>query len=102
VFSSADALRWKIGPLSEATIGHVGLHTNPRTDTNRTGLDDYVMNGVGGVVFMMLQDFAGRHVQLPLERRFHNVYFRNTTRIFTGPCQSLANLMMLKAPWRRD
>jgi hypothetical protein len=53
--ATVTAVLWKIGPLSEATIGHVGLYSTvnkwglPVRDGNRTGLNDYVLNEVGGI-----------------------------------------------------
>ncbi len=100
-FITVDAFNWKLGPVSEATIGHVGLHLDPKTGTNRTGLNDYVTNEVGGVVLMIGEDWLDKHVAAPFERHTRNRCLINTVRIFTMPSQSWADLMAWKKPWYR-
>ncbi len=100
---AADAVQWKLGPLSEATIGHVGLPTPRQGDRDRTGANDLVLNETGGTVMMMGFQWLDKHVQRPLERRLpgHPVAI-NALRIFTNPPASMANLFRFRAPWYRD
>jgi hypothetical protein len=113
LFATIDAVQWKLGPVSEATIGHVGLPAhwwetpyycklyslpcNPRT-----GLNDLVMNEVGGTVMMIGFQWVDKHIQTPLENRIHNRALIDTMRIFTNPPQSLANFFRFRTPWYRD
>lgn len=112
-FATLDAVQWKLGPVSEATIGHVGLpaywwaepyycnqahmYCHPRT-----GLNDLVMNEVGGTVLTIAFQWADKQVELPIERRFHNRAVIDTTRILSNPPQALANLLRFRRPWFRD
>ena len=66
--ATVAAVLWKIGPLSEATIGHVCLYPTvnksglPIRDGNRTGLNDDVLNGAGGIPLMACEDWLDKHV----------------------------------------
>ncbi len=112
-FATLDAVQWKLGPVSEASIGHVGLPAH-WWDTPyycnlyheychpRTGLNDLVMNEVGGTVLTIAFQWTDKHVQVPIERRFHNRGIIDTTRILGNPPQTLANLLRFRRPWFRD
>ena len=106
--ATVTGVLWKIGPLSEATIGHVGLYPTvnkwglPTRDGNRSGLNDYVLNEVGGVPLMMGEDWLDKHVASRLERHIQNVVLTSAIRIFTSPTRSLANVTRFKKPWYRD
>jgi hypothetical protein len=102
------AVLWRIGPLSEATIGHVGLYPTvdkwglPVRDGNRTGLNDYVLNGAVGVPLTIGEDWLDKHVAHRLEGRMHSRGQIDTIRIFTNPTRSFANLMTFHRPWLRE
>jgi hypothetical protein len=112
-FATVDAVQWKLGPVSEATIGHVGLPAHWWEEpynckffkipcNPRTGLNDLVMNEVGGTAMTIGFQWLDKHVQKPMEIRLHNRPLINTMRILTNPPQSMANLFRLKRPWYRD
>lgn len=112
-FSAVDAVQWKLGPVSEATIGHVGLpphwwdtpyfcNLNHVYCHPRTGLDDLVMNEVGGTAMTIGFQWVDKHLQRPIENRIRNRAVIDTLRIFTNPPQSLANFFRFQAPWYRD
>jgi hypothetical protein len=112
-FAAFDAVQFKLGPVSEASIGHVGLpphwwdqpyycnvahvYCHPRS-----GLNDLVMNEVGGTVLTIAFQWADKHVEIPIEKRTHNRAVIDTTRILSNPPQSLANLLRFRRPWFRD
>jgi hypothetical protein len=113
VFATVDAIQWKLGPVSEASIGHVGLparwwdepyycnllnlHCQPRT-----GVNDLVMNEVGGTVLTIAFQWVDKRFQKPMERRVHNRGVVDAMRILTNPPQSLANFLRFRKPWYRD
>ncbi len=112
-FATLDAVQWKLGPVSEASIGHVGLPAHWWDEPYycnlfheychpRTGLNDLVMNEVGGTVLTIGFQWTDKHVQVPIERRFHNRGVIDTTRILSNPPQTLANLLRFRRPWFRD
>jgi hypothetical protein len=109
--AAADAVIWKVGPLSESSIGNVGLPVHwwdkdckalhiPCVD--RTGVSDMVMNEVGGTAMTVGFQWLDKHLQRRIEGRFQNRYFINTTRMLTYPPQCLANIVRFRAPWYRD
>ncbi len=112
-FAAVDAVQWKLGPVSEASIGHVGLPAH-WWDTPyfcnlthaychpRTGLDDLIMNEVGGTAMMIGFQWVDKHFQKPMENRIQSRALIDTMRIFTNPPQSLANFFRFKTPWYRD
>ena len=106
--ATVAAVLWKIGPLSEATIGHVGLYPTvdkwglPIRDGNRTGLNDYVLNGAVGIPLMVGEDWLDKHVAHRLEGQIHSRARINAIRIVTSPTRSFANLMAFHRPWFRE
>jgi hypothetical protein len=110
-FATVDAVLWKMGPLSESSIGNVGLPVKwwdrdckaihiPCVD--RTGVSDMVMNEVGGTAMTIGFQWLDKHLQKRIESRVHSRVLINTTRMLTYPPQSLANIVRLRAPWFRD
>jgi hypothetical protein len=112
-FAAVDAVQWKLGPVSEASIGHVGLPPH-WWDTAyfcnlshaychpRTGLNDLVMDEVGGTALTIGFQWMDKHFQKPLENRIRSKILIDTMRIFTNPPQSLANFSRFRTPWYRD
>ena len=112
-FAAVDAVQWKLGPVSEATIGHVGLPAHWWSTPYfcnlahaychpRTGLNDLVMNEVGGTAMTIGFQWVDKHFQRPMENRINSRALINTMRIFTNPPQSLANFFRFRTPWYRD
>jgi hypothetical protein len=106
-FVTFDAVQYKLGPMSEASIGNVGSPSD-RCQTlhipcsPRTGLNDLLLNETGGMAMTIGFQWLDKHVQKRFERREHSHALINTTRIFTNPPQSMANIFRFKAPWFRD
>lgn len=95
-FAGLYSLQFEIGPLSEASIGNVGLR--PET----TGWTDHVMTPVGAFGIMLLEDAVDRHVLSRLEARISNRLVRNIVRMTLNPGRGLANLSQGRAPWNVD
>jgi len=106
--ATVEAVLWKIGPLSEATIGHVGLYPTvnkwgtPIRDGNRSGLNDYVLNEAVGIPLMIWEDWLDKHVAMRLEGHSHSSAWIDTVRIATSPTRSFANLISFHKPWDRE
>jgi hypothetical protein len=121
----------EIGPLSEATVGHVGLKSDwwlrlpdgqlegpiPQDliglqaltqrpwwvrGNNGTGMTDFVMTPFGGAAVMLGEDALDKYVIERLERHVHNRYLVATMRCFMNPTRSAANFFSFTAPWHRD
>ena len=89
-------MQFEIGPLSEASIGNVGM--NPAT----TAWTDYVMTPAGGVVWMAGEDALDRFVIRKLEGRIGSPYLRAPIRMALNPARSAANVAAMRLPWHRD
>jgi hypothetical protein len=99
---TAYAWQWKLGPLSEATIGHVGLHYDPVRHTNRSGMDDLIMDEVGGTIMMVGEDWLDKHIMRPYERHHHGHVSTDILRMFLGLNQTYANMLSFRKPWYRQ
>jgi len=87
--------QWKIGPISEASIGNVMLHASP-------GFITLVDTPTLGAVTMIAEDLTDRYVIMRLENRTDNRMVIILTRCFFNPGRSFANLMAFRVPWTRD
>jgi len=94
-FSAVWHTQWKIGPISEASIGNVMLHTSPGfiTLTNTPTL---------GTVELMAEDAGDRYLLMGLENRTTNAPLLILARCFLNPGRTFANLMAFRVPWHRD
>jgi len=99
--AAITSAEFEIGPLSEATIGHVGLYRLP-DGGNGTGWTDFIMTPVGGVGVMMTEDAIDRYVVTPLSHHLHNFSLMAVTSALLTPSHSFANVMTFHTPWYRD
>jgi hypothetical protein len=111
LFVTFDAVQWKLGPLSESSIGNVGLpaHWYERDCKQlniscepRTGLNDLVLNEFGGTAMLIGFQWLDKHVQKRIEGRFQSRAVIDTTRMIANPPQTVANIIRFKRPWYRD
>jgi hypothetical protein len=94
-YSAAWEAEWKIGPISEASIGNVMLHASP-------GFICLTVTPTLGTVAMMAEDIADRYVITGLENRTTNRLIIVLARSFLNPGRSTAQAMALHYPWDRD
>lgn len=94
-FSAIYSLQFEIGPLSEASIGNVGL----RRET--TGWVDYLVTPVGAFGFMVAEDALDRYFVRWFESHVRNRVARATVRLVFGPSRFLANSAEGRLPWYR-
>jgi len=87
--------QWKIGPVSEASIGNVMLHASP-------GFITLVDTPTLGAVTMIAEDAADRYWIMGLENRTANPALILLARCFLNPGRSFANVMAFKFPWTRE
>jgi hypothetical protein len=104
-WSAAWSAQWKVGPLSEASIGNSGLYpyysTASHGMTNGTGMVDFVMTPVGGMIWLVGEDAIDRYVVQPLTAKHRHVALLLAISILT-PCRSGANILRFRSPWYRD
>ncbi len=94
-FSAAAHAQWKIGPLSEASIGNVMLHASP-------GFITLVTTPTLGALTMVGEDLVDRYLIIGLENRSTNRMLIILTRSFLNPGRSFANVTAFKKPWYRS
>ena len=86
---------WKIGPISEASLGNVMLHASP-------GFITLTDTPTLGTVAMIGEDAADRYLLMGLENRTANRPLISLARSFLNPGRAFANVMAFKVPWHRD
>ena len=94
-WSAAWSTQFEIGPLSQASIGNVGLH-------GKQTYVDLVMTPTAGLGLLVAEDAIDRHVIEKIERRTRNTYARIFSRTILNPTRTAANLLRFKKPWYRD
>ncbi len=89
------SLQFEFGPMSEASIGNVGL------DPSHRGWVDHVITPLGGMGMMVAEDAVDKHFLRWFESRTSNHALRATFRILFNPGRSLANMAQGNLPWYR-
>jgi hypothetical protein len=96
VWSAAYSVQFELGPISEASIGNVGLHGGD------IGWVDYVVTPVGGFGLMVAEDALDRFFIAWFERHVRNRPFRAVMRGLFNPSRTMANVASGRLPWHRD
>jgi hypothetical protein len=94
-WSAIYSLQFEIGPISEASIGNVGLRPNT------IGWVDYVVTPVGGMGLNIAEDALDRFLIQWFERRIANSTFRALMRSAFNPARTMANVSAGHLPWYR-
>jgi hypothetical protein len=94
-WSAAWSTQFELGPVSQASIGNVGLH-------GKQTWVDIVVTPTGGFGWLVVEDALDRFVVRRIERRTDNRYARIFARMIFNPTRSSANLLRFEKPWRRD
>jgi hypothetical protein len=94
-WAAAYSLQFEIGPLSEASIGNVGLR--PET----TGWVDHVVTPLGAFGLIVAEDALDRFLVKWIEARTGNRFFRATLRLVMNPARTLSNTASGRLPWHR-
>jgi len=89
------SLQFEIGPLSEASIGNVGM--DPKT----TGWVDHAVTPVAGLGLMIAEDALDQFFLRWVEKRVRNRVYRASLRMIFNPGRTLGNLSTNQAPWYR-
>lgn len=95
-FSTAYSIQFELGPISESSVGNVGL------DGKGHGAVDLVVTPVLGLAWQTTEDAMDRLVVERLERRVKNRVLRLALRSGLNPSRSFSNALRFKVPWYRD
>jgi hypothetical protein len=93
--SALASLNYEIGPLSEASLGNIGLQPV------KQGYIDLVVTPLLGTAWMIGQDAFDKYVMRRLETKVGNNQLRAIIRCFADIPRSVANMTSRKAPWYR-
>ncbi|ABF43082.1 hypothetical protein Acid345_4082 [Candidatus Koribacter versatilis Ellin345] len=95
-FAYLYSVQFEIGPISEASIGHV------QSWYPQVGFVDHVITPTIGTGWAIGEDAIDRKVIQPLEHRIENPLLRVVLRGGLNPARSFANMMGGQVPWSRD
>jgi hypothetical protein len=95
-FAWAFSEQFEIGPLSEASIGHI------QKDFPQQGFVDHVVTPSVGLGWMIAEDAVDRYIVLPIENATTNKYVRMFVRSGLNPARTFANVLDGKVPWYRS
>lgn len=95
LWTAVWSTQFEIGPLSQASIGNVGL-------SGKQTWEDIVVTPTLGTVMLIAEDAVDRYIIKSIERRWDNFYIKIFSRMILNPTRLFANMLRLKAPWYRD
>jgi hypothetical protein len=114
-WAAAFEVQWKIGPLSETSLGNAGgwlyvpncgfslsCLNNPeytKPPTNNTGLSDWILTPVIGTGWIALEDTLDKYVAAKVAEA-HPFIGGKILRTALEPSRSFAGLFMGKLPWQ--
>jgi len=94
-WSAAWSTQFEIGPISQASIGNVGLK-------GKQTYIDIVITPTVGTAMLVTEDALDRFVIERIERATNNFYLTIFSRMLLNPTRSVANVIRFKTPWHRD
>jgi hypothetical protein len=104
-YSAAYSAQWKVGPLSEASVGNTGLFYYVRARdgvwTNETGMQDFFITPIGGMAWNVGEDVLDRFVLKRVRHATRNKWLLLASAM-TTPGKSAANVARFRAPYYRD
>jgi hypothetical protein len=95
-WTAVYSLQFEFGPLSEASIGNVGL----RSET--TGWVDHVVTPIGAFGLVVAEDALDRFLVKWIEARVTNRVWRASLRLIFNPARTFANAASGRLPWYRE
>jgi hypothetical protein len=88
-------VQFESGPLSEASIGNVGLRPNT------SGWVDHVVTPAGALAFMVAEDALDRYLVVKIETWTRNRLLRAIARIALNPSRTMSNVAQGRPLWFR-
>lgn len=94
-WSAVWSTQFEIGPVSQASIGNVGLK-------GKQTWGDIVVTPTVGTAMLVTEDAIDRFIMKRIERSTKNFYVRIFARMLLSPTRTVANAFRFKPPWYRD
>ncbi len=99
-WSAVWSVQFELGPISEASIGNVGL--DDKTGPNRMGWVDLAVTPTAGTAVLIGEDMIDRFVLKNwLERKLRSRTKIKIFRTFFTPIHSFMNVLGGRVPWKR-
>jgi hypothetical protein len=93
VWSTAWSTQFELGPISQSSIGNVGL-------SGHMGYVDLVITPTVGTAWLITEEAIDRYVIRHIESR--SMMMKALARMFLNPMRTVANLLRFREPWFRD
>jgi hypothetical protein len=104
-YSALYSAQWKVGPVSEASVGNTGINYYIRTRdgvyTNETGMQDFFFTPIGGLAWNVGEDAIDRFILSHVRHGTRNKWLLLASSL-TTPGKSAANISRFRAPYYRD
>jgi hypothetical protein len=100
-WSAAVSTQFELGPLSEASLGNVGLKPS-KTSQHPMGYVDLLITPVMGTAWLVGEDLLDRYVISQIESKIGRRLVIIALRGLFNPTRSFANLYRGKWFWHRD
>jgi hypothetical protein len=94
-WSAAWSTQFELGPLSQASIGNVGLK-------GKQTYVDLVVTPTFGLGLLVTEDILDKYVVRRLEAYSGGLWMRMFSRTLLNPTRAVANMIRFKLPWYRD
>jgi hypothetical protein len=94
-FSALYGVQFELGPLSEASIGNVGMAAGTM------GFVDLVITPIGGFGWILAEDALDRFVIKKIEQKWQRAGLIRFVRVALNPARSFANVLRFRLPWYR-
>lgn len=115
IFNGVYSTQWSIGPLSEMTVEKYGSNDrapwtangsypcNPKTQTCFWGVGkvNLVMTPVGGLGWVLVEDWMDKNIVRRVERKTTNRFWIDTVRCTFNPIRAGGNILHGNRPWFR-
>lgn len=99
-WSAFWSTQFELGPISEATIGNVGMKKG--LGYSEMSYGDLVVTPVAGTALLVGEDAIDKYIlENWLEKRSSRLKIK-VLRSFLTPTTSIANMLRGKVPWKRD
>ena len=95
-FSYVYSVLFEIGPVSEATVGHI------QSEYPQQGFVDHIVTPVIGLGWSITEDALDQYLIRLLEAHSKNRWTILFVRSGLNPSRSMANVLAFKPPWHRD
>jgi hypothetical protein len=100
-WATVVSTQFELGPLSEASLGNVGLKPS-KTSRHPMGYVDLVVTPVVGTAWLVGEDLLDRYVISQIEGKIGRRLVKIVIRGLFNPTRSFANLYRRKWFWYRD